>query len=179
MLAVVLLHVVEATLPVDPSFHVGSGGERAIEEVEDFSARLLHVDDLDPAQRSSIGRLAATLGVEGAAIEERRRLAVSLRAGDDARGEVRQIGIAQVEALGHRMLAPSGARILSGAFQFRAVAGAGAASLIPFFATHSSKSKFFGTPRVIRGTFVRSGLKTLRRGRLPSWRRIPAMSVRL
>src|SRR4051812_27980920 len=173
MLAVVLLHVVEATLPVDPSFHVGSGGERAIEEVEDFSARLLHVDDLDPAQRSSIGRLAATLGVEGTAIEERRRLAVSLGARDDARGEVRQIRVGEIEALCH------GARILSGAFQFRAVAGAGAASLIPFFATHWSKSKFFGTPRVIRGTFVRSGLKTLRRGRLPSWRRIPAMSVRL
>src|SRR5712671_5756964 len=195
MLPVVLLQVVEATDPVDAALDFDTRRELAVEEVQDVAPRLLHVDDLSAAERAAIGGLSAAFGIEGGAVEQDGGPPSLVRDSNHARGEAHQIRIAQIQAVSHRMLRASGAPPVAGkahssvgahcsgrgrAGQLRAEAGRTfEGSLIPFRATHSSKSKFFGTPRVMRRTSTRSGLKTLRRDTSRSSSPIPAMSVML
>ncbi len=96
MLAVVLLHVVEPAGPVEDA-HDLVGVERARQGVPDGAGLVrLHVGDRHPGQGAVVGRLAAALGVEGAAVQ-RHAAAV---AGDDMGGEPRQGGVVVIEAVG-------------------------------------------------------------------------------
>jgi len=79
MLAGVLLHVVEAPVPVDFRFHLGSDGERLGDEVPDF-AMVVFLDrihgDIEGgaaagrgAEQTRVKGLTAAGGVKGSAVE--------------------------------------------------------------------------------------------------------------
>src|SRR5258708_7676129 len=77
VLAVVLLHVVEAAAPVDLRVDL-AGLQGFLEEVQDGAVALLRVEHADAAERAAIAGLPAALRVEGGAVEDRGRAAVQL-----------------------------------------------------------------------------------------------------
>jgi hypothetical protein len=68
MLAGVLLHMVEATAPIDPAEDALTGQRRG-KEVGDPLPFVHHVDNLDSTQLADIERLATGSGVEGSLIQ--------------------------------------------------------------------------------------------------------------
>ena len=102
VLSVVLLHVVEAAGPIDRSFHFSAGVERTVEQVQHLAVPILHVEHRRTAQRALVPRLAAALGIEGAAVQHRCWLAIQIPQRDEMGGEAGQVGVAEVEAFGHR-----------------------------------------------------------------------------
>jgi len=114
VLPVMLLHVVEAPGPVDAPFHFGAGLEGPVEEVQHVAFRLLHVQDLRASEGAAIPGLAAAFRIEGGSVEQGRRLSALLGAADYTGSETDEIGIGQIQALGHRCSAPSGAPPVAG-----------------------------------------------------------------
>jgi len=102
VLAVVLLAVVAPAVPVHTSMD-GPLRERAIEDVEDVALLLEDLEDTGLAQGPGVPGLAAALGVEGRAVEDRDGAAVELAAGENLCLEVEGVGVVQVETLGHIM----------------------------------------------------------------------------
>ena len=93
MLARVLLHVVEAALPVETQIR-GARRDRRREHVADRAILLLHVEDGDAVQRAAVGGLAAALGVEDRVLEDGEGLPGLHSGFDDGRRERRAIRLA-------------------------------------------------------------------------------------
>ena len=72
MLARVLLHVVEAAVPVEPHTD-GPRRHGRGDVVPDLAARLLHVENLDPVQEAVIRGLSPAFGKENRIVENRVR----------------------------------------------------------------------------------------------------------
>ena len=95
VLAGVLLHQVEASVPVDLPVH--SSVQRSRHRVDDRAVPLLHVEDLRPAERAEITGLSAALGVEGRPVEHDRPVFPGRLAVEDGRGKFTQIGLVVIE----------------------------------------------------------------------------------
>ena len=96
----VLLHVIEAAPPVDDALHF-AGLQGPIEDVQHRAFALLHVEDGNSGERPPVGGLTAAFRVERAAVEDHCRPSAQVAHGEDPAGKPRQIGIVQIEALGH------------------------------------------------------------------------------
>jgi len=100
VLAVVLLHVIEPARPVDLGRDL-AGLQRLGEDVKHGAPPLLGIGDLHTAQRAPVAGLAAPFGVERRAIEDRGGPSVQLADFQHAGAEGPEVGILEVEALGH------------------------------------------------------------------------------
>ncbi len=100
VLAVVLLAVVPAPLPVDPAPHA-VGGEGRVKDVEHVLAALQDGHDRDVLDHPRVPGLATALRVEGRAVEHDRGPALVLPAANHPGLELEQVGVVAVEALGH------------------------------------------------------------------------------
>ena len=69
MLSGVALHPAEAQGPVQLPFHLCSRLQRPVHHVEDAIPGFLHIQDVVPAQRSPVGRLAAAFREKGRLIQ--------------------------------------------------------------------------------------------------------------
>ena len=100
MLAGVLLHVVEAALPVNhdrysfPNFH------RILANVENNAVFFMYVRHGDAVQGAVVGRLAAALGIKSGAVENHTISAVNLLARENLGGKLTQIGVLIVKLFG-------------------------------------------------------------------------------
>ncbi len=101
VLAVVLLDVVAAPVGVDVAFDA-FGRQRPVEDVQDLAVLLDDRHDARLAERSGVPWLPAALGVERRPVEDDGRSAGVLESAKDRRLELEQVGIRQVESLGHR-----------------------------------------------------------------------------
>lgn len=72
MLAGMLLHMVEAAVPVHHALHGLSHCQRLGEGVHNLVVLFLHVQDGDAAQSAVVGRLSAAFGIEGGAVQSYR-----------------------------------------------------------------------------------------------------------
>ena len=100
MLAGVLLHVVEAPLPVDLGRHRAGGDRVTVEHVPDPAAVLgLDVDDARGPEPPAIRLLASTLGEEVGRRQLDRRAARVLAASDDLGVEARGVRVVVVAAV--------------------------------------------------------------------------------
>ncbi len=95
MLAVVLLHMVEAARPIDLALHKVVG-ERGGQHVPHHAIFRLHIQHGHAAKHASIGGLAAALGIKCALIERDRRLASALGPRNYMRAKLRQVGIGKI-----------------------------------------------------------------------------------
>ena len=98
VLTAMLLHVIEAAIPIDGALdRLGRQGRG--QEVGDAIVLVHHIDHRDSADGAGIEGLPARTGVEGGAVEVD---GLGVRgAVDHARGEIAQVGIGVVEAFGH------------------------------------------------------------------------------
>src|ERR1700687_3835060 len=69
--------------------------------MNDFTFAFLGVHDRDRPQRASVTRLAASFGVERGLVQHDREATVELERSHNSRAKPRQVGIGQVESLGH------------------------------------------------------------------------------
>jgi hypothetical protein len=101
MLAVVLLHVVEPPDPVDLALH-GVAVERPRKQVPDGPVVIgLDVHHGYRIELPVVSRLAAAFGVEGRPVEGHGRVSFPIRPGDDGGGEGGEVGVGEVEPVGH------------------------------------------------------------------------------
>ena len=101
MLAVVLLHVVEAARAVHPAMDAVVG-DRRVEDVQDLALLLDHRHDARAVEGARVPRLAAALGVERGAVEHHRRAVAVSSPGDDGGVELEPVRVVPVQALGHQ-----------------------------------------------------------------------------
>src|SRR4051812_46305322 len=103
----VLLHEIEAARPVDLAMH-GVRLEVGRQNMPDDVAIRLRIEHLDIVQRALVARLPATLRVKSRSVERNRRLALPCGASEDARIEVAQIGVIEIEPFCAEHVNPSG-----------------------------------------------------------------------
>src|SRR5690606_6568480 len=101
VLARMLLHMVEAALPVDFACHFVAP-QLPLHEMNDRPI-LAHEDvgDRPAVQRATVGRLPARRGVEAGAVEDDGNEPVFFDALDDTRAEARLVGVLVIEAITH------------------------------------------------------------------------------
>ncbi len=104
MLAVVLLDVVEASVPIHHPLHLVSIPVRGVEQMKRFTFALLGVHHWNHPQSTAVARLAASLGVERGLVQNDRQATVELERSKSSRAKPRQVGIGQVKSLGHVLL---------------------------------------------------------------------------
>ena len=97
VLAAVLLHVVEAAVPVDGAGEGGADLHRDIHGVENRAVLLLDVQDLRLAQGAEVTGLAAALRVEGRAVQGHEEAIFAGVTAEDPGGEGFQVGVGVVE----------------------------------------------------------------------------------
>src|SRR5262245_16419214 len=71
MLAGVLLHVVEASRPIDAAVH-GSQMKFAVDDMDDFFSFIANIQDLGFVEAAEIVRLAARGGIKSSRVEHHR-----------------------------------------------------------------------------------------------------------
>src|SRR5262245_56344859 len=76
VLAGMLLHVVPTASRVDGTADAGPGCQRAVEDMENLTALVHHVDDAYLAERAGVVRLAARRRVEGRLVQDHRDAAI-------------------------------------------------------------------------------------------------------
>lgn len=110
MLSGVLLHVIEATRPLDTTFD-WAGGEFLVDDVDDVVTLIADVENVGCPEEADVVRLAAGSGIEGGLVEDDfpgGNGAAGARdggpgfAGEDAGFEVLEVGIVVIESMsGH------------------------------------------------------------------------------
>ena len=98
MLPGVLLHVIEAAIPIDPSRDSGRA-EWGAEEMDDALAFVHHVQNRDVVDPTPVERLTTRSGIEGGAIEVDAGSFTALI--DHIRIELAKVGVGVVQSLGH------------------------------------------------------------------------------
>jgi len=101
MLAVVLLHVIEAPVPVDFAVYLFGVPACGVHQVEHLAIPLLGIDHGGPIEGAAVSRLTASLGIKRASVQDDGELAIALHRSDDSRVKAPQVRIGEVKSLGH------------------------------------------------------------------------------
>ena len=102
MLPGVLLHQVEAPVPVDDPGNVPPRFQGSIAGVDDLAFPVVDLQHLHAAKRPGVVRLAAPLGVEGGAVQHEVKALFPLFAGEDFSLKLRQERVLFVQFFRHR-----------------------------------------------------------------------------
>src|SRR5262249_34145345 len=105
MLSVVLLHVVESPEPIDRALHLLGSAVPCVHQVKHFAIALLSIKNGNGSQRAAVPGLAAPLGIEGGLIQNHGQPALELKRANNSGAKAGQVGVRQVEALGHAAFA--------------------------------------------------------------------------
>ena len=101
VLARVVLHPAQALFEVQAALDAFTHGERAVTEMDDLAAALLHVQHMGRAESAGVGALAAALREEGRAVEDDGKAALCRLAGQDPGGEDGKMAVGITELFGH------------------------------------------------------------------------------